>query len=292
MTFDHHSRSRLAALILLGAAGASAAAAIDTELVPVTASSYPFFAATIDLAEHGFIEEEYFVSGTGNVYEYDALGEVRIQTPGVPYKTRILVRRPSPRRFNGVVLFEMMNPTAGHDIDFEWHYNRELLLDDGYAWVGITMKDTAVALLQGWEPVPLRYLELPGPGVGLRQLRPGRLPATRLREPGETPLEGYRVRRVIATGYSQSADYMVTFSNEFHEQSLEPDGSHTFDGYLLGGGTGAARRINSADPGALLRRPPPQLRRRPLMRVQSETEVAFFASVFSRQPGLGRLPQL
>lgn len=259
--------------------------AVETELVPVTAASTPFFAAAIDLAAHGYVEEEYFLTGTGNVYEYDAQGEVRVQTADVPYRTRMLVRRPAAAAFNGVVLLEMMNPTAGYDIDFEWHFNRELLLKEGYVWAGITIKDTAIAYLEGWDPERYATLEMSDRGLAYDVFaQAGAL--LRDASSAENPLAGYDVDVVIGTGYSQSADYLTTFSNEFHETALAGDGRHAFDGYLHGGGNGAARRINSADPELYLDDRRLNGVDAPLIRVQSETEVAVFSfpSVTTRQP--------
>ena len=280
-------------LVVASTAAEPAARAIETELVPMSASSTPFFAAADNLARWGYTEEEYFVTGTGNVYEYDSGGAVQVQTADVPYKTRVLVRRPTVARFNGVVLFEMMNPTAGHDIDFEWHYNRELLIEEGFAWVGITMKDVAIDFLRSWDAARYDTLHMADRGLAYDMfaqtgalLRDGSSP--------DNPLSGYDVQTVIGTGYSQTADYLTTFSNEFHEQSLTATGQHAFDGYLLGGGTGGARRINSAGPERYLDDRRFNTVEAPLIRVQSETEVVFFNSIGVRSgdPNLFRIYEI
>src|SRR4051794_6871642 len=78
--------------------------------IPVTASSHPFGAAdhTLvpeDLRRIGYVEDEYFVSGTANVYEWPAPGPAVVRTPDAPYTTRILVRRPAKAsRFSGNVV--------------------------------------------------------------------------------------------------------------------------------------------------------------------------------------------
>lgn len=274
----------LAILAGLGCAGDGLA--LTVEHVPATPASTPFFASFIDLAPAGFVEEEYLVGGAGNVYEYDDDLAVRIATPDVPYKTRILVRRPaSAADFNGVVLFEMFNPTAQFDIDFEWQLNRELLLDEGYAWVGLTMKDVAVDLLRAWDPA--RYGDLSMPDNGLAYDMFAQVAAL-LRDAADpaNPLAGFAVTQLIGTGYSQTADYLTTFSNEFHESARARDGRHAFDGYLLGGGAGAARRINSASAEYYLDERRLNHVAAPLIRVQSETEVLVFlyASTEARQP--------
>ena len=277
----------LVMLAAIGSAGDVAAQSVVTEHVPVTASSRPFFAANIDLAAQGYVEEEYFVSGQGDIYEYTVYGNTAIQTAGVPYKSRILVRRPAePCHFNGIVLFELLNPTAGFDIDFEWHFTRDLLLKEGYAWVGLTMKNTAVAALAAWDPA--RYSTLSLPDNGLAYAMFGQIAAL-LRDSSDpaNPLAGFHVDHVIATGYSQTADYLTTFGNDFHELALARDGRHAIDGYLQGGGAGAGRRINSADVEFHLEEARRMNRvQAPLIRVQSETEVGVFSypSTASRQP--------
>lgn len=279
--------SLAACLLALAAAAAlpAVASAIETDPVPVTSASRPFFAAAIDLAAHGFVEEEYLVRGTGNVYEYDPQLEVRIRTADVPYETRILVRRPDPGDFNGVVLVEMLNPTAGHDIDFEWHYNRELLLAEGYAWVGATIKDIAIDSLRAWDPGRYGTLHMADNGLAYdlfaqlgALLRDGADP--------DNPLAGYPVEVLIGTGYSQTADYLTTFGNEFHDQARLPDGSPVFDGYLNAGGNGAARAINGTDPNLYTDERRYRNADAPQIQVQSETEVAIFtfSSIASRQP--------
>lgn len=262
-------------------------AALITEEVPVTADSKPFFAAATELTAHGFREDEYFVAGTANVYEYDAANQLQVQTADVPFKTRLLIRRPaSPARFNGFVLFELLNPTARHDIDFAWHFNRRLLLSRGYIWVGMTMQDVAIEALDNWDGERYGSLHMSDRGLVYEMFaQVGAL----LRDPADpaNPLADYGVDYIIGTGYSQSADYLTTFSNEFHEHALAWDGRHAFDGYLHTGGSGAARRINSADPEELYTDERRFNRvQAPLIRVQSESEVAIFLypSSESRQP--------
>src|ERR1700722_6883253 len=81
--------------------------------IAVTESSYPFLATNIPLANYGYTEEEFFVSGTGYTYNTGGASNVngtKITTGGpnsngtYPFKTRIVVRRPTdPPKFNGKV---------------------------------------------------------------------------------------------------------------------------------------------------------------------------------------------
>lgn len=277
----------LASVMLMAAsAEAEGGGDVQTEHVPLTIDSRPFFGVVADLTADGYREDEYFVSGNANVYEYDDNLDLQLKTANVPYKSRILIRRPEgPARFNGILIFELMNPTAGFDIDFEWHFMSELLLKQGYIWVGITMRDTAVDFLKFWDPTRYESLSMLDRGQAYEMYAQV---AALLRDPydPENPIAAYDVHYLIGTGYSQSADYLTTFSNEFHEQAMAWDGRHAFDGYLHAGGGGAARLINSEDDEFYLDERRFNRVSAPLMRVQSETELAVFthSSAASRQP--------
>src|SRR5215510_12935530 len=54
--------------------------------------------------------------GTANVYSTPTLTTGTIVSSGHPYKSRIIVRRPTSRaRFNGTVLVEWVNVTSGYN---------------------------------------------------------------------------------------------------------------------------------------------------------------------------------
>src|SRR5690348_8960638 len=99
-------RSRLSILLLVATA-AVAAADVPTPTIegPVTGGlGAPFIASTrFDLAQVGYMQEEFFMSGTANAYTAaGALGSDGkwAVTPGesAAYKTRLLVYRPTSRR--------------------------------------------------------------------------------------------------------------------------------------------------------------------------------------------------
>src|SRR6202161_4087707 len=89
--------------------------------IPVTADSFPFLAANrtlqpIDLQKVGYVEEEFIVSGTANVYDWAADSSLTVKTPNAPYATRILVRRPADTtRFSGHAVVELLNPARRFD---------------------------------------------------------------------------------------------------------------------------------------------------------------------------------
>ena len=104
----------------------------------------------------------------------------RSSRPSVPYRTR--VDRPPPGvadEFNGTVLVEWQNVTAGYDLDALWNRRH---LREGYAWVGVSAQRVGVNQLRGWSPTRYGTLDVTGGGAfhdrpalvrHLRQTRPG-----------------------------------------------------------------------------------------------------------------------
>src|SRR5699024_1578182 len=65
-----------------------------------------------DVADYGFVEEEYILSGTSSIYD-DSDGEAR-PIDEAEYTNNILVRRPAdPADFSGVVLVDILNASNG-----------------------------------------------------------------------------------------------------------------------------------------------------------------------------------
>jgi hypothetical protein len=130
--------------------------------VPVTSDSFPFLAADrnlepTDLKKYGYVEEEFIVTGTANVYDWAADGALTVKTPGVPYGTRILVRRPGdPGRFSGDVIVEPLNAVRRFDWPWIWGYSHESFLQHGDAWVGITLCPSPIR-----RPLPVHRREMP-----------------------------------------------------------------------------------------------------------------------------------
>ncbi|WP_300472638.1 alpha/beta hydrolase domain-containing protein [Breoghania sp.] len=120
---------------------------IDTVNLAVSATPMP-------LADHGYVENEYFVSGDAHRYRIPARKTTaEIIDAGHPYTTRVLVRRPADaRKFNGTVVVEWLNVTLDQDVDFIFGATRELLVRDGYAWVGVSAQRNGVAAMKKWNP--------------------------------------------------------------------------------------------------------------------------------------------
>src|SRR5262249_28026792 len=95
--------------------------------ITVGQESPPFDPRGLDVAKLGYVEHEWFVSGTATRYaeESDRTsdGRWRITPDGTaPYKTRIVVRMPAdPTKFNGVVILEWLNVSAT-ELSPDWAY--------------------------------------------------------------------------------------------------------------------------------------------------------------------------
>ncbi len=304
------SAKLMAALMAVASLTMSVQASADIDL-PITESlpvvpgtvetrSQPFITWYLDLSVDGYVEDEYAISGSANLYSYvnEASGspEVSIDTPDQPYTTRLLVRRPiDTGRFNGTVYVEVLNATAGWDGDPIWQSTSEYLIRSGAVWVGLSTKPNTVNFLRdswgrGIWPArnAERYATLSMPAFGqvwdmLTQV--GAL----LKTPAASgnPLAGYDVQRLIMVGYSQSAAYQVTYANSFHESARMADGRPVYDGYYVSAG-GARAKHALGPPGAVENIPLNDARNlidvaAPVIRFQTQTEVVNFPSYPTRQ---------
>lgn len=226
--------------------------------IPVTASpgdeskGYPFLATPIDLAARGYVEEEFFVSGSACRYSGVGLGEA---TPGncFPYTTRMIVRRPvSESAFNGTVLAEWQNVTAQYEVDHYWHESSEHIIRAGYAWVGVSAQRAGVQPLSGpaaalgvntlkaWNPDRYAPLDLTAGGtVNDDSLRFDVFSQAvqALREPVDVdPLGPLDPTAVLAIGTSQSGSNLAAYHNSIHPLT-EP----VVDGFFIGESRGVLR---------------------------------------------------
>lgn len=183
-----------------------------------------------DLASVGYTQSEYFLSGSATSYvpeePLDSDGRWQV-TPAssAPYTTRIVVNRPAdPARFNGTVVVEWLNVSAGLDAAPEWIYTHNELIREGYAWVGVSAQATGAAATETADPV--RYADLSHPGDSYSYdifSQAGQA----VRDSAVTILGGLRPRTVEASGESQSAFRLTTYIN-----AIQPLVS-VYDGFLV-----------------------------------------------------------
>ena len=236
-------------------AGASSAPQVNYQAVasfahpPETGHiSEPLTAQPSELAHNGYLEQEFFASGTATSFTATSMpsdGKWSIEPKSsAPYRTRIIVRRPkNPARFNGTVVVEWMNESAGESAP-DWDYLNPMLMRDGYAYVAVSAQALGV---DGGTPIlataagglvkaePARYGSLHHPGDQYALDMFAQI-GKALRNPKGSVLGGLHPQHVLALGESQSAFYLTTFAD-----ALQPV-THAFDGIFIHsrGGTGAS----------------------------------------------------
>lgn len=230
---------------------------------PVTGGKHgwAFARPVIDLAEHGYVEEEFFLSGDATTYkqvegtEWGRDGKWQI-TPGgkQPFKTRLLVYRPAdPEKFNGTVVTCWNNVTAGYELFFG--ESPEVL--NGYAYICASVQKVGLhgfpANPQGlvdWDSERYGDLSIPTDDASYDIFTQVGRAVGPDRDRTVDPLGGLEVEKVIALGASQSAGRLSTYINAVHPLPREERG-HTFDGFILQIYFGGGANIESSD------RPPP-----------------------------------
>lgn len=182
--------------------------------------TYPFFSTPADLAASGYVEQEFHLSGTADGWAVDG---TKVAT-GVPYTTRIIVRRPvRARHFSGTTLVEWQNVTAGYDLDALWH--AESVVRAGHAWVGVSAQRVGVDQLRGWSPARYGGLDVTGGG----RFTADELSYDIFTQAGRAvakALGGLRTEASLAIGASQSAARMTVLYDR-----VLPQQQPVFDGY-------------------------------------------------------------
>jgi hypothetical protein len=194
-----------------------------------------------DLAPLGYVEEEYFLSGNAVSYKpagaLSSDGHWSVEAgPQAAYTTRLVVVRPTdPAKFNGTVIAEWLNVSAGTDGAPDWNYAHREMMRSGYAYVGISVQKVGIEGggmmdVPGMLPIkkadPVRYARLNHPGDAFAF--DIYTQAARAIRSGAGSLLGPLVaKHVLATGESQSAGFLTTYVN-----AIQPV-SKAFDGFLI-----------------------------------------------------------
>jgi hypothetical protein len=209
---------------------------------------YVYFTPEFELADYGYVEEEFFIEGTASRYQTTPAGQTGTAiSSGHAYRTRIVVRRPlSRRRFNGTVLLEWQNVSAGYELDAHWAPSWEHIVEQGYAWVGVSAQrvgvhgNAAPAVnngLKAWSPVRYGMLDVTDSGAVMDDSLSYDIfsqAAQAIRQPtGVRPLGNLRPQLIFAVGASQSAGRLSVYHNAIHPLHEVVDAF-----YLLVGGAG------------------------------------------------------
>lgn len=289
-----------------------AAQIVEPPLVagPIAGAAFTAY-ASFDLAAQGYLEEEYFLSGQAQAYELDGArgGDGRWPVSPGPagpagYATRLVVRRPlDPGRFNGTVIVEWLNVSAGTDAEPDWACTHRHIIREGFAWVGVSAQKAGIdgggiaagPHLKSVDPDRYKTLSHPGDAFSYDIFsQAGRA----LRDSGgRRPLGPLTPARLIAVGESQSAAFLVTYIN-----AIDPV-SRLYDGYLVHGRGAAGANFDGfrTSPAATAGGPAPdpaaaraaaarageRIRddvRVPVLTLQSETDVASMGGGLARSP--------
>ena len=243
-----------------------------------------------DLSEN-YVEEEYFISGNVDVFEYGNPPQLHqlILRNDVPtnYTTRIIIRRPAKKSdFDGNVVVEWWNSTAQFDTAPAWDASADFFAREGWIYVGVSNADEAINFMQAGCPIfgappscGTRYAALSFAEDGIAYEMVSQIVNLLRSSSKQNPIDGKKVSRVYHVGQSQQAGSVNTYATEFHLDALN-------DGYFIQAGGGSARTLSSGSPNFSFGDPrglPPTQLSVPVIRAQTETEVAEFGVIFNRQ---------
>jgi Alpha/beta hydrolase domain len=254
---------------------------------------------------YGYVEEEYFLEGRARSYavvggETEG-GHWTVEPDGTaPFKTRVLVRRPADMdAFNGTVVVDWFNVTAGVDGDPDFGLLYPVLMGGGFAYVGVSAQQVAIGGGQS-------ALDIPGvPNTArkpLTEANPERYGT--LVHPGDAfsydlyALVAAAVRRgdllggttpghVLAVGESQSAFRLVAFIN-----AIQPL-TGAFDGFLVHSRGGSSAPVAGSEvQGRPEEGPPVRIRTDievPVLQFETETDLVLLGYLAARQPDTDRI---
>ncbi|MGB8330742.1 MAG: alpha/beta hydrolase domain-containing protein [Polyangiales bacterium] len=261
---------------------------------PITEPGSPFVAGTrgFTLADVGYEQAEYFISGTAASYidvgELSADGRWEVeQGDSAQYTTRVLVYRPiDAGAFSGTVLVEWLNVSGGLDAAPDWSAMHTEIIREGHVWVGVSAQ---IVGIEGSEAgfglhlkavSPIRYAPLSHPGDSFSYDLYAQAAQAVRRPVGIDPLDGLSAKRVIALGESQSAARLVTYVNALAKRY------DVFDGYLIHSRGGGSPALSQSPQAAV---PTPETVRvrddldEPVLMFQTETDLLILDSFPSRQ---------
>ena len=291
------------------AASGGAALADRFEAVPAAEVEGPITGGKYDVPylgmpegwdeEYGYTEDEFFLSGEATAYAADGTlttdgqWDVAATDETAPYNTQVVVRRPKdPADFNGTLVVEWLNVSAGRNSDPDFGFLADELLSEGYAYASVSAQKMgvepgglgieipnvpaeALAPLKTWDPE--RYGSLAHPGDQFSYDIFSQAARTVADTTGDDAALGdLDVQRVIAVGESQSAFRLTTYVD-----AVQPI-TGMFDGVLI-----HSRGVAAADL-AEGQTPPDGTQIRtdseiPVLQFATETDLEFLGFVDARQ---------
>jgi Alpha/beta hydrolase domain len=201
-----------------------------------------------DVGGIDYIGEEYFLSGSANVYQPVSMADAadvasrdnfkdlgartfsrEILKADQPFTTRLIVYRPrAKQRFSGKVIAESLHPSGGGRSSM-WNSLHGFFSGHGDIYVGVQHPLTIAGLKAAdsarygalqFEDATQLWGMLAQTGAAIKNTGAGGL------------LNGYRVRHLLLTGYSYTGVATATFANYHHAEAKLHDGHNIFDAYL------------------------------------------------------------
>ena len=223
---------------------------------PITGPGATSLTPGFDLGAVGYSRAEFFFEGQAASYSptaplgSDGKWEVAPDSTKAGFQTRFIVDTPDdPFKFNGTVLVEWLNVSAGADLPVDWTMAHNELIRRGYAYVGVSAQ--AVGVNQMKASRPDRYGGLSHPGDSYSYDIFSQV-GQQLRSQSSRLFAGLQPQRFIATGESQSAGRMVTYIDAVHPLV------HVYDGFMVHSrGAGGAPLSQDPLPRSRCRRRPP-----------------------------------
>ncbi len=252
-----HRSFRLAAagIALATAPVLSPAQAEVPKVAAAPAGSPVLMLGSYDLSTLGYQIEEYFLSGTAASYSLPGPAPAdghwnAAVAQTAPYTTRIVVLRPSnPAKFNGTVLVEWLNVTAGQDTPADWMLAHREMIRKGYAYVAVSAQKVGVeggtaAMGQGGVALkkanPARYGALSHPGDAFSFDIFSQAGSALKAKGASGVLRPLKPKRVLAIGESQSAAFLTTYVN-----AVDPL-ARVYDGFLVHSRFGSSAAIDGS----------------------------------------------
>ena len=198
-----------------------------------------------DVSGHGYVAEEYFLSGLADVTESvnmtDAVNMLTRDNAAdlgrrswpltqlaemVPYVTRLIVYRPTePTSFSGRMIVETIHPVGGGTTPV-WASLNPFFMSRGDALIAVQHPVTFAGLmatdLERYKPLQAAHPSL----LWGMLADAGRLAKLQLIAPT------LNTRQVYMTGYSFTGVACATFANYHHERTTLAPYKPVFDGYL------------------------------------------------------------
>jgi hypothetical protein len=226
----------IAALLVL-----SATPAQDIPKVIHVAGKPVFPLGSFDLSPLHYVMEEFFLSG--NATSYQTIGEpdadnwkVKVAETAA-YTTRLVVIRPTASaHFNGTVVVEWLNVSAGTDSGPDWNYTHRELLRRGYAYVGVSAQKVGIdgggmlgipGILALKQADAQRYGRLDHPGDAFAYDIYTQAGKAIRATAGNRLLGPLYPKRLLADGESQSAVFLTTYVD-----AVDPV-AKVYDGFLI-----------------------------------------------------------